>query len=124
LSGRTETTWTREKAQDALDKANQVRRLRREWKDAQRGRTKDEGLEALIALVRENPPWAHTWSLVDVLRSCPKIGAAGVRYAIHGFGIGFSHQTRIGWLNDRQRDVVIEWAQRKKKGYLANASRR
>lgn len=124
MSGHNSTTWSADQAQAALDKARLVRGERRAWKDAQKERTKAEGLDALIALISQPPPWAHTWSLVDALRSCPKIGSAGVRYAITGFGLGFSHQTRIGALTERQREIVIEWALRKKNGYLANASRR
>jgi hypothetical protein len=124
LSGHNGTTWTREQAQEALEKANFVRRQRRAWKDEQHGRSKAEGMDALIDLIATNPPWAYTWRLVDVLRSCPKIGSSFVRQAISGFGIGFSHQTVIGCLTDRQRDVVIDWAERQKTRYLANARKR
>ena len=113
-----------EQAAIALAKANDVRAQRKVWKDAQKGRSKDEGLDVLMDLVRECPPWAYTWRLTEVLRACPQIGAAGVRMAINCFGIGFTHQTRLGWMNERQREVVIGWAERRKNAYLSHAARR
>lgn len=117
-------TTNRDQAMDALARANLVRAERKAWREAQKERTKPEGLDAFIALISDPPPWAYNWHLAEAMRACPRVGSIGVRYAINGFGIGFNLHTRIGWMNERQRDVVINWAERVKRSYYAHSARR
>lgn len=110
----------RAQAMEALERANHIRFTRKRWKDHNQALTREAGLRRMIALLSEDPipDWAETWRLTEILGSIRQLGKFTIRRLLNG--MVFSGELRIGFMTDRQRNLVINWAEE----MLANKGKR
>lgn len=88
----------------ALEKANQIRVARGEWRHEVRGLSRGEAIDRLLALFEVCPGWAATWPVDRALRCIPQVGPVQIRWILKGF----IRYPSIGGMTDRERRIITD----------------
>jgi hypothetical protein len=98
---------SREQRMNALQRANQIRFARAQFKRRVRSAEREDAIAAVGDIVAEPPDWALAWRLREVLLAIPNLGTVKVgRFMLFA---KISDRKTLGGLSDRQRHVVVQW---------------
>lgn len=94
-------------ALENLARANQIRVSRATWRRRAQALRTPESLWAGAGLIVEQPAWARTWRVVQILRCLRGLGPHHARRALHVAGAG--ERASLGDLSDEQRRRLWCW---------------
>ena len=90
----------------ALQQANRVRTMRRNWKQDQRTLSRAAGSQRAADLLAEFPDWCHTWAPSDMVRSISWMGPKRCHQLMHACRIS-AHRATLSGIGMERRQLLI-----------------